>query len=236
MGNFSSYRQDIYINEYTNPCCSEQYSKQFLIRNTLNNTIFNDKLLSLHEPEQRIVILGLFVNYVENETNTHEQVIIKNLLPNEEIVSIPCFSNVHEDIVGNKRILYKPVIAESIIKTYAKMGEAIAKSIIDSDKEQQIYKREHPMAYFILNNIEVLETQPEDVKVIEEDKNLIAVKTDFVFKVQKMFIETIYDDLHETKLENIVIDCPKGVYVMLQLDYLLITNGDLKMRKNEIKI
>ena len=266
MGNFSS-RQDLYLNQFSNPKVQE-LSKTLSLRAIVvpgdpNLTFAHEGnafagMVSSNDEGQEIVILGIFLLFVHNETRYDVYVDLKGLFigkkTNQDVphvddcgdLRILCPANFNGVVVGTDRVLYKPRLKDDILRMYAGMERAIVECA-----EQPAFEVSHPIMHFILHNKHLLNPSASDL--VERDR-VFTIAPEFLARVKSFFQNTIYDDIHPTRFEGTSVSgkVPKelmddvqrrknpavfpNVTVIVQINYLLVMPGEQKLRHVELKV
>ena len=268
MGNFST-RQDVYINQFSNPKVQE-LSKTISFRAIV--VPGEDKLTFAHETDpfagmvspndegQQVVLLGIYLLFVNNETKHDVYVDVRGLFQgkrtNQDVphvddngeLRILCPASFNNVVLGTDRILYKPRLKDDILRMYAGMERAIVEC-----PKQPVLDATHPMMHFILHSGHLL--NPTSVDVYKnETSQTYTVDPVFLERVRTFFTHTIYDDMHPTRLEGVSVSgkIPRAlsddvqlkknavklpnVTLIVQINYLLVTPGENKMRHMELKV
>lgn len=199
-------------------------------------------LVSPKDINQRVVILGLYVTYVQNEFEHNLSPKIAGLFEasnkNQDVattddtgsVLIYCPAQHNAEIKGNDRILYRPRLKEDTIRAYAAVGKCIAETTIRTESAKMLFAKEHPLILYMIKEQEVLGVTSENVVCIPES-GLYSVPTDVAKRVKEHFVNTIYEDIHETRFEDTQMTCDapqkaleehKSLSVLLHMQYLLI--------------
>jgi hypothetical protein len=93
-----------------------------------------------------------------------------------------------------------------------------------------LFAKEHPLVLYMIKEQEVLGVTSENVVWIPEN-GLYSVPTDIAKRAKEHFVNTIYEDIHETRFEDtrMTCDAPKqlgnntgSLSVLLHIQYLLI--------------
>ena len=279
-GNFSS-RKDVYVHHFVNPRTQER-QEQIMVRmmavpgeNALVS--FNGKremnpfahLISNKDEGQHAVILGLYVQYICNETKHDVTMTLSGLFgvsgENQDVkhiddsgkLSILCPANFNKAVEGNDRILYKPRLRDDVIRAYAGLDSAMLRDqsiVLSNDNnsdESIVLEMSHPMVHFIITNGELLRPESNDLR---KRDGFVEISHTFLKKARDFYRDTIHGDLHTTRFEETQIICapPRDVLediqnkknpstfpnvsVVLQLNYLMVTPGEPKMKHDEIKV
>lgn len=199
-------------------------------------------LVSPKDINQRVVILGLYVTYVQNEFEHNLSPKIVGLFDasnkNQDVattddtgsVLIYCPAQHNAEIKGNDRILYRPRLKEDTIRAYAAVGKCIAETTIRTESPKMLFAKEHPLILYMIKEQEALGVTSENVVYIPES-GLYSVPTDVAKRVKEHFVNTIYEDIHETRFEDTQMTCDafqkgleehKSLSVLLHMQYLLI--------------
>lgn len=261
MGLSFSSRQDIYLNQFCNPLtkeCSEDFLIKCYLSPTDNVTLVFPKenpfahIVSDKIPGQFVVILGIYLNYIQSDFEDDDvKLILSGLFKknshNEDVeapddsgeITILCPKKFDSAVRGNDRILYKPRIPDHILRDYAGVSNAIANA-----KEGDAFPKDHPMVHFV-------KTYMKDIPLplFQHGEELCYTMDKDVFqKVQTAFKNQIYEDIHETRFEYTRIhgkldkpaskerEFPLSICITLKMNYLLVTPGEMKMKIKEIKI
>jgi hypothetical protein len=171
-------------------------------------------------------------------------------------LQILCPAGFNKSVEGNDRILYKPRLKDNVIRAYAGLDTALLKeqSITlneKDDSESIVLEMAHPMVHFIITNTELL--KPESSDVVKRER-FLEIRPEFFNKARQYYADTIHNDMHVTRFEDTKLACapPRDVLddiqnkkdpsampnvtVMLQINYLIVTPGEPKMRHQEIKL
>jgi hypothetical protein len=170
-------------------------------------------------------------------------------------LQILCPAGFNKAVEGNDRILYKPRLKDDVIRAYAGLDTAILKdhsiALNEKDDESIVLEMTHPMVHFIITNTELL--KPESSDVVKRER-FLDIKPDFFNKARQYYADTIHNDMHMTRFEETKLACapPRDVLddiqnkkdptalpnvtCILQLNYLIVTPGEPKMRHQEIKV
>ena len=236
--NFSSSK-DVYMHTFKNPKV-KRCSKQISIKSKDNNP-FKDLVSSIDE-HQYVHILGLYVNYISNDTPNTLEYVLSGLFEgvggknqNEDVkhvddcgmVKIICPANYDQEVKGNDRILYIPRLPDDILEAFSGLGEIMMKKN-ELDSEYILLELTNPIVYFIkYYSKEHLNPKPDEF-IMHPETGYYEIKVEFLNKAREFFKNTIYDDFHPTRFENTEISCKNGdggnVFILLEIHYLLITN------------
>jgi len=172
-------------------------------------------------------------------------------------LQILCPANFNKAVDGNDRILYRPRLRDEVLMAYAGLDHAMLKehSIVvandNNNDESIVLEMTHPMVHFIITNSELL--KPESSDVVKRDQ-FVEIKPEFYNKARQVYTTTIHNDMHMTRFEETKIVCapPRDVLddiqnkkdptalpnvtVVLQINYLIVTPGEPKMRHSEIRV
>ena len=266
MGISFSSRKDIYLHRFSNPSIKE------CVCQTMVRMVYNDgnalelcgdnpfaNIVSMVDENQKIVIQGVYLLFVNNEFKKDLEISISHLfdLPahkNEDIhhpddtasVKIICPQSFNGSIDGNDRVIYKPKLRDELIRKYAGLEQAILEpqSIQmpgpTENEVKEVFEETSAIMGFIFDNTAHLKPSSSDVKKLGEC--YYEIDGEFLERVRTFFKNTIFDDIRYTRFEDCRIDCKaKGtpgmsVSVIVQLNYLLILSGDSKMKQDEIKL
>lgn len=170
-------------------------------------------------------------------------------------LKILCPANYNKAVEGNDRILYKPRLKDDVIRTYAGLEGAMLQdqsiTLNNADEESIVLEMAHPMVHFIITNQELL--KPESGDLVNRER-FFEIKPEFFQKARQFYNDTIHASMHTTRFEETRLSCapPRDVLddiqnkkdpsslpnvtLVLQLNYLMITPGEPKMRHEEIKV
>lgn len=248
MGNFSSSRQSVYINTLVNPKVQDAQKTISLTGTILpgeKQLIFDcenpfKKLVPQNDDHCKIVITGLYLLYVKNQTAQDLHIHIDKLFHVENLnqdvnhvddcgsLKILCPANYDNTVNGVDGILYKPRPSYDILKNFS--------GVIVPDS--QIFEKNHPIVYFINNYMPVPETGVKH-------ENHYEFKKEYIDLVRKHFNnlnirETRFDDTRVsceiTQIENNRRKVPQTVMIIIQINYLLIMPGGELMKPLTMKI
>lgn len=216
--------------------------------------------VSEKDDAQRALITGIHVLFINNESDEPVTIQIKHLFAageNDDVkhiddsgeIDILCPAKYNQPVRGNDRILYKPRLKEDILKCYAGLENAILKEYavpVDQKEEKlDLLELSHPLVHFIMTNQDTLQPEHGDI-VKHEPSGFFELKPDFVTKVRQFFSNHILKDMHSTRFEETLVTAHRqtaykgqdqpNVVIILQMDYLLVTPGDGKMKHAEIKL
>lgn len=223
MGSYFS-RQDVYLNEFTNPLVSE-HSRDFMVKCTWNGEEFVYSkenpfacLVSEKLPDQYVVILDILLTYVQSELDI--TLCISNLFRNQFNEDVPdnnlvilCPKNSDYPVQGNDRILYKA----KVHKEYVGFEDAVMEA-----KASDVFARNHPVYILAAGMIS------ESGRISEQD--LAIIQRAFPRYTPTRFEET------RCKATGNNLRVGKGACVMLRMKYLLVNPGDMKFKIKEVKI
>ncbi len=195
-----------------------------------------------------VKLAGLF----ETKKNDNQDV---QHIDDSGMLNILCPANYNKAVEGNDRILYKPRLRDDVIKTYAGLDVAMLQdqsiTLNNADEESVVLEITHPMVHFIITNQELL--KPESGDIVKHER-FFELKPEFFQKARQFYNDTIYASMHTTRFEETRLSCapPRDVLddiqnkkdpsslpnvtLVLQLNYLMITQGEGKMRHQEIKV
>jgi hypothetical protein len=241
MGLYST-KTELYLNQYTNPLVKEG-TEEFLIRGHCNNEFvivnenpFRQKLISEKIPGQKVIVLGLYVTYIQSDMEATVIIsnLFKNKLHNDDVdrdsgtVEILCPKDYDKSIQGNDRVLYRPSMSENLIRHYAGMTEAILEA-----RQTEVFPSNHPIVMFA-KQLQLPLTSNEEGFIMMDKETFEKTQSTFANHIQNGILETDFDATKiYGKLEN-----KKGgtVNVMLKMKYLLITPGEMKLKINELRL
>jgi hypothetical protein len=253
MGNFST-RQDLYINKFNNPKIKD-IEKTFCIRGTLvdneKQLIFDSvnpfkQLISQKDASHEIVVTGMYLIYLKNETKQEFKINIDNVFVgnnmNQDVkheddtgcIKILCPASYDGPVNEIDGLLYKPRLRDEMIRKYAGME-------IPND-EQLVFEINHPLVHFILHHTE----RPQYTKL---EDNFFKFEKEYLEKMKNFFKATVFEQIHRTRFEDTKINCDvipvisnekKVIYpcvtFIIQLNGLLIMPGENKMKHLATKI
>lgn len=255
-GNFSS-RQDVYINRFNNPKVQEM-QKTISVRGVVGerHLIFENcknfdnpfkGLVSTVDEGHSAVITGIYLLFVRNEIDKDLIVTVNGLFNgkkrNQDVshvddtgnLRILCPAKYNNTVTGIDGILYKPRLKHEILQAYVGMEDAIV-----AETNQVIYENTHPIVHFILNHM--------DNPPIDHREGFFHFEKEYIDRVKLFFKNTIYDDIHKTRFEDVKIMCEvenseqlkKSIFqqsltFIIQINYLMIMPGESKMKIQELK-
>jgi hypothetical protein len=275
MGSFSS-RLDVYVKRFSNPKVQE-LQKTFKFRGIVvpgeKYLLFEDgkrfinpfsnEIISRTDEEHSIVILGIYILFIDNETNYNLSINVNSLFAgshlNQDVphvddtgnISILCPAKYSGAVNGIDRILYKPRVCDSVLRACAGMEEVIV-APLPANQDPLILDITHPLVYFIIENMTILEATHAHFHRNAHSETY-HISREFALRAQSLFRATIYNDLHKTRFADTQMECllPKqlcdemsgrkndafvpNVTGILQLNYLSILPGQSKMGFMELK-
>lgn len=225
-----------------------------------------EKFVSRVDDGQEAIITGIYGLFINNESNHSVTMDITGLFEsksqNEDVhhidddgkMKILCPAGINKALEGNDRILYKPRLMDETIRMYAGLEMAILKdfsvSLETDDSAPVMLEYSHPLVHFIVMNMDILQPVPGDV-IKHDTTGYLQVTRAFLIRAREFFADKIVRDLHPTRFEETQCSClaPKelleeakqrkiypNVTIVLQMNYLLITPGERKMKHYEIKV
>lgn len=248
MGNNFSAKQEIYVNDVSNPRVRE-CTRTLSIRGVV---VPGEELLAISgganpfaslvtskDENQSAVILGIYTKYIRNETNCDVTFNVSNLFAskstNEDVnhvddngkLKILCPARYDGAVEGNDSLIYRPRLRNNILLTYCGVEENLLST------EEHVLHVTHPIVRFIRENKKLLE--PESSDFVELEKNSFQIDPTFLEKTKRFFKNTIYDDIHRTRFEGTLVECkvPKleqisdpalypNITCIIQVDYILV--------------
>lgn len=276
MGQNFSSRHDHYINRFSNPKVQEN-QKTFRFRGVVvpgeSYLLFEggkrtinpfQELISQRDEEHSVIILGIYVLYIDNETNHEVRISVSNLFVgsnlNQDVPHIDdigslvllCPARFNGPVLDIDRIVYRPRITDTVLRSFAGMEEAIVSFVPEESGENSLLDITHPLVYFIIQNTKYLEPKYNDFHQNEKTSTYF-IDSEFAKRAQLFFKKTIYNDLHKTRFNDTRVECelPKplvdemrsrkndafvpNVTVIIQVTYLSIVPGQPKMGFIEMK-
>ncbi len=244
MGQNFSSRQDVYVNRFSNPKVQE-HQKTFKLRGVIvpgeTYLLFDggkrfinpfSSIISQKDEEHSVIIIGIYVLYIDNETNHELRINVSNLFVgsrlNKDIphtddtgsLLIICPAGYSGPVTGTDRILYKPRLSDSVLQAYAGMEEVIIDTVagpvvpaIDAPSAPLLLDNTHPLVYFIIQNMNHLKPSYGDFHENQKSKTFY-VNPEFAQRAQLFFKSSIYEDLHKTRFNDTKVECqlPKNLY------------------------
>lgn len=199
----------------------------------------------------RVVFSGLFAANNDNVDAPH-------IDDTGELV-VPCPPSFSGAIELNDRILYRPGLPPSTITSYAGLSSVIMQDDRDmcvplDDKSNRILlSMDHPIVHYIIANTNTLKPAAGDA-VKHTSKGYFEVSPEMLQRARDSFMTAVHARMRQTRFEDSHISCEvpdalraqlagekdpakfPNVVVQLEISYLLITRGELKMKHGEIKI
>jgi hypothetical protein len=225
MGSYFSQEQDHYLKQFSNPLVSE-HTRAFMVKCVWNGDQFifsKDNpfscLVSDKVPNQYVVILDIFVTYIQSDLKDEDVTLcISNLFEdiNEDVsenrVVIFCPKNADYSVQGNDQIVYK---ARNLPRDFVGFEDIIMEA-----KMGDTFLKNHP--------VQVIADQMGIV--LNSEENLRKIQRSFaVYSVHK----TRFDETRCTAIGHGTMG--KGVCVMLKMKYLLVSPGETKFKIKELK-
>jgi len=243
-------RQDIYIHEFCNPFSVEKLKQSMISTDKPSSNPFAS-LISPHEEKQRAVILGIYLLFVCNETYDTCTIQMSGLFEpkktthrNEDVghpdetgtISIICPAQFNGPITENDRILYRPRLKDEYIRKYAGLEEAIMKPQSVLNNGRNVYEETNPIVSFIIDHSDHLKPALNS-DFVRHNGGFYEIGAAFLERVQRFFEHTIFDSIRYTRFDQIQFMGgvrKERISFILQMNYLLITPGELKMKHKEI--
>ena len=219
------------------------------------------RIISETDIGQEAIVTGLFLLFISNEFPDTVTLDIANLFTvsdaqNDDVqhiddcghIKVICPGGYTRPVTGNDRILYKPRLNDETILMYAGQDKAILKDVSGgvNDEESVFLDYTHPLIHFIINNADKL--QPQSGDVTRHKDNVMEISKPFLIRVRQYFADNIVRDLRPTRFEDTRFSCPAppikdvdallqpNVTLIFQLNFVLVTQGEAKMKHFEMKL
>lgn len=242
MGNFFSSEQ-IIVDHAKNTNQEELVSKLLVRIRNGKSEISNPfkKLVSAKDMDQRIIILQLWLDYVNNNNDVAIKIRIKNLFENKNVIAnedvqhtddsgeivFECPPRFDDPVVKvNDRLLYKPRHPEEILHSYGSIANAM-KNIQVKSQDKVALTRDHPVLFFIQREQDKLDLNVGDIQENKEH-NVFITTPQVLEKTKNHFMDVYYPDIHETRFENTIIELDpipeKDINFFLVIKFISLTN------------
>lgn len=160
-------------------------------------------------------------------------------------VQIPCFPTMHGYVDERDALIYKPVPTLDKVYQYAGLEDKIFKpsmreiNMTDDNTEMvdpNMYAEDHPLVHFLATQ-DVFKVPKNDFrKILIEGHPYYVIAPLLVEKVQQYFKSDIFQHLHYTRFEKTTVETslkglkandPRGIVILLQIDYLVVNKNAL---------
>lgn len=238
MGNWSS-RQDYYLHQFVNPRVQE-YEEKLMVRMYYDQGSMELKmddpnpfktLVSLVDEQQRVIIKGMYLLFVNNEFTTDLEVKVTRLFDvprdhaNQDIhhpddtaqVTILCPRDMNAIVRDRDAVLYKPRLPLSVLTEYVGLEGAILEpqsvkiptQQVGGEGQEEVFEKTNPLVPFILNHKDELKPTPEEfVKMPGPDHQIFyKIQETLLVRVRDLFRNTIFHDMRYTRFEDCRFQC-----------------------------
>lgn len=241
--NFSASRKEYVIRQYTNPRV-KQCDNTFMVRMhytggdslAMENPNPLQSLVSPGDENQRIIIEGMYLLFVNNEFDLDLEVNVTDLfgLPrahrNVDVshtddtakVTIVCPRRMNGKVPEMDAYLYRPKLALETLERYAGLEPAILEpqsiqiptKTNDQDPQEEVSREEvfengNPIVAFIMTHQEALKPVSGDFEKTGEDNAspYYKISGPFLERVRTFFQDTIFNDMRYTRFEGCKFEC-----------------------------
>lgn len=254
MGQNFSTRRDYWIHKYSNPRV-EKFQTQLLIRleagpdgaiKCVDSNPFQERIINPNDDHQRVIICALSHSYVRNELSIDAEVRIEQLFtpkaPGNHVdhtgcVRVICPSRFQGSVAPHHQILYRPKLYDEYIELYSGLEDAVV-ATVRNEGGVCVLEDNHPLLYFIRENLERLEITP----LRRLENGFCEIPAEALDRAQQFFRNTIYEHILPTRFEDTKIVCDNktaeagSICIMFDVEYLVITPGELKLKHREVYI